>query len=149
MNLTGKTVVLTGATTGIGRAAALAMADQPVRLLVHGPQTARDVSGLSDALQAAMQPWSRADLPAKRYGDVASVAQFAEELRSFTDRIDVLNKTPRGPDRPPAHSWWLSHKPPAEATLSAPTPTPEQSLDRPLVAATGTRSPGRRTTRSR
>jgi NAD(P)-dependent dehydrogenase (short-subunit alcohol dehydrogenase family) len=36
MNLTGKTVVLTGATTGIGRAAALALADhQPGKLVIH------------------------------------------------------------------------------------------------------------------
>jgi len=46
MNLSGKTVVLTGATTGIGRAAALALADQPARLVIHGPQAVREVSGL-------------------------------------------------------------------------------------------------------
>ena len=56
MNLSGKTVVLTGATTGIGRAAALALADQPARLVIHGPQAAREVSGLTHSLQAAMQP---------------------------------------------------------------------------------------------
>jgi NAD(P)-dependent dehydrogenase (short-subunit alcohol dehydrogenase family) len=56
MNLSGKTVVLTGATTGIGRAATLALADQPARLVIHGPQAAREVSGLTHSLQAAMQP---------------------------------------------------------------------------------------------
>jgi len=66
MNLSGKTVVLTGATTGIGRAAALSLADQPARLVIHGPQAAREVSGLTHSLQAAMQPRSRADVPAQR-----------------------------------------------------------------------------------
>jgi NAD(P)-dependent dehydrogenase (short-subunit alcohol dehydrogenase family) len=56
MNLSGKTVVLTGATTGIGRAATLALADQQARLVIHGPQAAREVSGLTHSLQAAMQP---------------------------------------------------------------------------------------------
>ena len=56
MNLSGKTVVLTGATTGIGRAATLALADQPARLVIHGPQAAREVYGLTHSLQATMQP---------------------------------------------------------------------------------------------
>ena len=40
MNLAGKTVVLTGATRGIGRAAALALVPQPAMLIIHGPQEA-------------------------------------------------------------------------------------------------------------
>ena len=65
MNLSGKTVVLTGATTGIGRAAALALADQPARLVIHGPQAAREVSGLTLA-PGGDATRSRADVPAQR-----------------------------------------------------------------------------------
>ena len=56
MNLSGKTVVLTGATTGIGRAAALALAGQPARLIIHGPQSPKEVSGLTHSLQAVTPP---------------------------------------------------------------------------------------------
>jgi NAD(P)-dependent dehydrogenase (short-subunit alcohol dehydrogenase family) len=82
MNLSGKTVVLTGATTGIGRAAALALADQPARLVIHGPQAAREVSGLTHSLQAAMQPGAELTYLRSDYGDLASVAQLAQDIRS-------------------------------------------------------------------
>jgi hypothetical protein len=32
------------------------LADQPARLVIHGPQAAREVSGLTHSLHAAMQP---------------------------------------------------------------------------------------------
>ena len=56
MNLAGKTVVLTGASTGIGRAAALALAGQPARLVIHGPQAAREVSGLTHSSRWRCNP---------------------------------------------------------------------------------------------
>ena len=90
MNLAGKTVVLTGATTGIGRAAALALADQPARLVIHGPQAAREVSGLTHSLQAAMQPGAELTYLRSDYSDLASVAQLAQDIRSSAGRIDVL-----------------------------------------------------------
>ena len=56
MNLAGKTAVLTGATRGIGRAAALALASQPAMLIIHGPQEATKIVGLTPSLHAAMAP---------------------------------------------------------------------------------------------
>jgi NAD(P)-dependent dehydrogenase (short-subunit alcohol dehydrogenase family) len=100
MNLTGKTVVLTGATTGIGRAAALALADQPARLVIHGPQAAREVSGLTHSLRAAMQPGAELTYLRSDYGDLASVAQFARDIRSSAGRIDVLINNAARPGAP-------------------------------------------------
>ncbi len=100
MNLTGKTVVLTGATTGIGRAAALALADRPAKLVIHGPQSSREVSGLTDSLRAAMRPGAGLTYLPADYGDLASVAQLAQEIRSLTDRIDVLINNAARPGAP-------------------------------------------------
>lgn len=82
MNLAGKTVVLTGATTGMGRATALALAGQPARLVIHGPQAAREVSGPTHSLQAAMQPGAELTYLRSDYGDLASVARLARDIRS-------------------------------------------------------------------
>ena len=100
MNLSGKTVVLTGATTGIGRAAALALADQPARLVIHGPQAAREVSGLTHLLQAAMQPGAELTYLHSDYSDLASVAQLAQDIRSSAGRIDVLINNAARPGAP-------------------------------------------------
>jgi NAD(P)-dependent dehydrogenase (short-subunit alcohol dehydrogenase family) len=66
MNLAGKTVVLTGATTGIGRAAALALADQPARLAIHGPQAAPGGIRPDAFAPGGDATRSRADVPAQR-----------------------------------------------------------------------------------
>ena len=100
MNLTGKTVVLTGATTGIGRAAALALAGQPARLVIHGPQAAREVSGMTHSLQAAMQPGAELTYLRSDYSDLASVAQLAQDIRSSAGRIDVLINNAARPGAP-------------------------------------------------
>ena len=100
MNLAGKTVVLTGATTGIGRASALALADQPARLVIHGPQAAREVSGLTHSLQAAMQPGAELTYLHSDYSDLASVAQLAQDIRSSAGRIDVLITNAARPGAP-------------------------------------------------
>jgi NAD(P)-dependent dehydrogenase (short-subunit alcohol dehydrogenase family) len=100
MNLTGKAVVLTGATTGIGRATALALADQPARLIVHGPQAAREVSDLMHSLQSAMQPGAELAYLRCDYGHLAGVAQLARDIRSSTDCIDALINNAARPGAP-------------------------------------------------
>lgn len=56
MDITDKTVVLTGATTGIGRVAAPSLAGKCRTLIIHGPQAADDVGDLIDSAKATMRP---------------------------------------------------------------------------------------------
>lgn len=103
MNLAGKTVVLTGATTGIGRAAALALAPQPAMLIIHGPQEATEMVGLTRSLQAAMAPGAKLAYFCADYRDLASVVQLARDICSLTHRVDVLINNAARPG-PPSRS---------------------------------------------
>jgi NAD(P)-dependent dehydrogenase (short-subunit alcohol dehydrogenase family) len=90
MDLSGATVVLTGATTGIGRATAVALAPRVRRLIVHGPDASTDVP--TDAA------YLRAD-----YGRLAEVVALARDVRSATDRVDLLVNNAARPG-PPART---------------------------------------------
>jgi len=103
MNLVGKTVVLTGATTGIGRATALALAPQPAMLIIHGPQEPTEMVGLTRSLQARMAPGAELAYFCADYGDLASVVQLARDIRSLTHRVDVLINNAARPG-PPSRS---------------------------------------------
>ena len=84
MDLADRTVVVTGATDGIGRAVAERLAPRVGRLILHGPEPASDVT----ALLASLGP-SVAYLSAD-FGELAAVARLGAEIRDAAPRVDVL-----------------------------------------------------------
>jgi hypothetical protein len=76
------------------------LADQPGKLVIHGPQAAWEASGLTHSLQAAMQPGAELTYLRSDYGDLASVVRLAEDIRSSTGRIDVLINNAARPGAP-------------------------------------------------
>lgn len=102
MRLAGSTIVLTGATSGIGRATAAELAAAgPRRLVVHGPQPAAEVAELVDQLSAAAGPdgdvvYLRAD-----YGVLGEVAELAAAVRAACpDGVDLLINNAARPGPP-------------------------------------------------
>jgi len=88
LKLTGKTVVLTGATSGIGRATAQGLADEGARLILVGrtPERCEETlaeiqrrTGRDDAVML------RADL-----SSLKEVRRLADEVLARTDRVHVL-----------------------------------------------------------
>jgi len=84
------TVMLTGATAGIGRATALALAGRVGRLILHGLEQQRDVRDLLDTLRWMMRPGARLVYLSANYGDLSEVMRLARDVRAATGRIDVL-----------------------------------------------------------
>jgi NAD(P)-dependent dehydrogenase (short-subunit alcohol dehydrogenase family) len=85
--LAGKTVLITGATDGLGRALALDLAASGARLLVHG----RD-RGRCDAVITALIAAGAADPAALvcDFCDLAGIAGLARDVRTLTATLDVL-----------------------------------------------------------
>lgn len=83
-------IVLTGATTGIGRSTALALAGRVGRLILHGLEPERDVAEFLARLRAELRPGAQAVYLTADYGEFAEVTRLADDIRAATDRIDVL-----------------------------------------------------------
>src|SRR4051794_6678737 len=90
MDLTGKAVLLTGATSGIGRATALALAPSAGLLLLHGPESEGAVTGLLDEVRRRQRPGARVVYLPADYGHLDRVPQLAEGVRSHTEQLDLL-----------------------------------------------------------
>src|SRR4051812_20256118 len=86
-DLTGKAILITGATDGLGRGLALALAQRGATLLVHGRDRARGEAVVAQAL-AAGSPGSRfyeAD-----FASLADVRRMADAILANEPRLDVL-----------------------------------------------------------
>ena len=87
-SLAGKTAVITGATSGIGRATAVALAQRGARLLLVGRNEARARETL-DAIRAAA-PKADAEVIRGDFATQAEVRRVGEELAKRVDRLELL-----------------------------------------------------------
>jgi NAD(P)-dependent dehydrogenase (short-subunit alcohol dehydrogenase family) len=97
------TIVLTGATTGIGRATALAIAGRAGRLVLHGLEREPDIAQLLPMVRAAMRPQAQLRYLQADYSDLADVVRLARDIGAATDRIDILINNAARPG-PPTHT---------------------------------------------
>lgn len=88
MDLHGKTVLLTGATTGIGEATAHLLARDGATLLLHGPEPGEDVADVLAAIDH--EGPGRTDYLSADFTRLAAVGELAEKAAGLTDRIDIL-----------------------------------------------------------
>ncbi|RKN22384.1 SDR family NAD(P)-dependent oxidoreductase [Micromonospora musae] len=92
------TVLLTGATSGIGAAAARLLAGSVRRLIVHGPEPASEVRPLLDELRSA----GRAEIgyASADFDRLDDVIALAEQVADTTDRVDVVVNNAGRPGAP-------------------------------------------------
>lgn len=88
--LRGATVVLTGATSGIGAATALRLAPLAGRLIVHGPEPEGEIAGRLTGLREAMLPGAAFHYFSADYGDLAAVTRLAADIAGAAARVDLL-----------------------------------------------------------
>src|SRR5881392_3396228 len=81
-NLQGQKALVTGATSGIGRAVALQLARDGAEVVVHGRDAARGVDTVEEITAAG----GKASFVAADLGDAADVARLASEL----GEVDIL-----------------------------------------------------------
>jgi NAD(P)-dependent dehydrogenase (short-subunit alcohol dehydrogenase family) len=84
--LTGKTVLITGSTDGVGRLVARRLGEAGARVLVHGRDAERGAQVVSDIEQAGGATiFLRANL-----ASLVEVWRLAETVKDATDRLDIL-----------------------------------------------------------
>src|ERR1700722_19252473 len=87
-SLTGKTALVTGASRGIGRASALALARAGAQVLVHYGRGAREADGVVAEIRKA---GGRADAIAMDLAAADGAGKLARQARSIVgDRLDIL-----------------------------------------------------------
>lgn len=85
--LENKTALVTGASRGIGRATALALAAEGARVLVHYGRSAQEAESIVDAIRAK---GGRADAVQADIAASDGPATLAEQVRSLVSGLDVL-----------------------------------------------------------
>ena len=87
-SLQNRTALVTGASRGIGRATAAALAEAGARVLVHYGRSAKEAESLVASIQAK---GGRADAISADLGTPDGAAQLAKQVRAIVgDRLDVL-----------------------------------------------------------
>ena len=86
----GRTILITGATSGIGLATARALAPQAGTLVVHGPEPHDDVATVLADLRGRLGDRGSVAYVQGDYGRLAAVARMADEVAATVDRIDLL-----------------------------------------------------------
>jgi NAD(P)-dependent dehydrogenase (short-subunit alcohol dehydrogenase family) len=87
-NLTGKTALVTGASRGMGRASALALAAAGAQVLVHYGRGAKEADSVVAEIRRA---GSRADAIATDLAAADGASKLARQARSIVgDRLDIL-----------------------------------------------------------
>ncbi|SNS76686.1 NAD(P)-dependent dehydrogenase, short-chain alcohol dehydrogenase family [Asanoa hainanensis] len=94
MELANRTVVLTGATDGIGRATAVRLAGRVGHLVLHGPQPHAAVADFVQTLPGRVTYLS-AD-----FDHLDQIAGLAADVRQATDRVDLLVNNAGRPGTP-------------------------------------------------
>jgi NAD(P)-dependent dehydrogenase (short-subunit alcohol dehydrogenase family) len=84
--LTGKTVLVTGSTDGVGRLVARRLGEAGARVLVHGRDADRGVQVVADIEKAG----GSATFFAADLGSLAEVRRLAAAVQDETDRLDIL-----------------------------------------------------------
>ena len=87
-DIRGKTVLLTGATSGIGLEASVALARQGARVVMVGRNEAKTVAAVADV--AARSGSKEVSYLLADFSSQASVRALADAVRSRVDRLDVL-----------------------------------------------------------
>ena len=84
--LTGKTVLVTGSTDGVGRLVVGRLGEAGARVLVHGRNTARGAQVVADIERSGgAATFLKADL-----SSLAEVRRLAHAVQDATDRLDIL-----------------------------------------------------------
>src|SRR5205085_9243108 len=87
-NLTGKTALVTGASRGMGRASALALAAAGAQVLVHYGRGAKEADGVVAEIRKA---GGRADALAMDLATADGAGKLAKQARGIIgDRLDIL-----------------------------------------------------------
>jgi NAD(P)-dependent dehydrogenase (short-subunit alcohol dehydrogenase family) len=94
------TIILTGATTGIGRATALALAGRAGHLILHGLESKGRVAELLDAVRAALPPDGALSYFAADFSELVEAERLVTDIRGVTDRVDLLVNNAARPGPP-------------------------------------------------
>lgn len=84
----GRVAVVTGASAGIGKAAAISLAGQGWRVIGVGRNPERSLAALAEIRQTA--PGAQVDMVIGDLAEIAQTKRAADEIRGLTNRIDVL-----------------------------------------------------------
>ena len=101
VNTIGPVIVLTGATSGIGAAAARLFAREAGCLILHGRQPEEKAWAWLDALRLTTAPRTTLHYLSADFSELSHVTRLAADIHRLTKRVDVLinNAGRAGPSR--------------------------------------------------